>query len=126
MPIYSWQSPFRVINSTTVWGVMTICPTVLEMVIPRSTKIFTMGHSLCYYWTVCAVVSCFSHVQLFVTPWTIALQAPLSMGFSRQEYWSGLPFPSPGDLPNTGTEPVSLMSLALTGMLFILVPSLLD
>ena len=46
-----------------------------------------------------------SHVQLFVTPWTIARQVPLSMGFSRQEYWCGLPFPSPGDLPNPGTEP---------------------
>ena len=48
-----------------------------------------------------------SHVQLFVTLWTIACQAPLSMGFSRQEYWSGLPFPSPGDLPNRGIEPRS-------------------
>ena len=44
---------------------------------------------------------------LFATPWTIARQAPLSMGFSRQEYWSGLPFPPPGDLPNPGIEPVS-------------------
>ena len=41
------------------------------------------------------------------TPWSIAHQAPLSMGFSRPEYWSGLPFPSPGDLPNQGTEPIS-------------------
>ena len=49
-----------------------------------------------------------SHVQLFATPWTIAHQALLSMGFSRQEYWSGLPFPSPGDLPNPGIEPRSL------------------
>ena len=40
-----------------------------------------------------------------VTPWTVAHQAPLSVGFSRQEYWSGLPFPSPGDLPNPGIEP---------------------
>ena len=44
------------------------------------------------------ILSCFSHVQLFVTPWTVALQVPLSMRFSRQEYWSGLPFPSPEDL----------------------------
>ena len=43
----------------------------------------------------------------FVTPWTVAHQASLSMGFSRQEYWSGLPFPSPGDLPNPGIEPRS-------------------
>ena len=48
-----------------------------------------------------------SHVQLFVTPRTIACQAPLSMEFSRQEYWSGLPFPPPGDLPNPGIEPAS-------------------
>ena len=43
----------------------------------------------------------------FVTPWTVTCQAPLSMGFSRQEYWSGLSFPSPGDLPDPGIEPVS-------------------
>ena len=48
-----------------------------------------------------------SRVQLFVIPWTVAYQAPSSMGFSRQEYWSGLPFPSPGDLPNPGIEPGS-------------------
>ena len=48
-----------------------------------------------------------SRVRLFATPWTVARQAPLSMGFSRQEYWSGLPFPSPGDLPDPGMEPGS-------------------
>ena len=48
-----------------------------------------------------------SRVQLFATSWTVAYQAPLSMGFSRQEYWSGLPFPSPRDLPNPGIEPGS-------------------
>ena len=53
------------------------------------------------------VLSCFSRVQLLVTLWTVVRQAPLSMGFSRQEYWSGLPFPSPGDLPNPGIEPGS-------------------
>ena len=51
------------------------------------------------------VPSCFSHVQLFVTQWTVACQAPLFMGFSRQEYWSELPCPPPGDLPDTGIEP---------------------
>ena len=64
------------------------------------------------------VLSRFSHVQLFVTPWTIAHQAPLSMGFSRQEYWSGLPCPPPGDLPDSGKEPTSLMSPALAGGFF--------
>ena len=53
------------------------------------------------------LLSRFSHVRLFATPWTVAYQAPQSMGFSRQEYWSGLPFPSPGDLPNPGIEPGS-------------------
>ena len=45
------------------------------------------------------------HVQLFETPWTVACQAPLSVGFPRQDYWSGFPFPSSGDLPNPGTKP---------------------
>ena len=53
-----------------------------------------------------------NHVQLLATPWTVAHQAPLSMGFSRQEYWSGLPFPSPGDLPDPGIEPGSSASQA--------------
>ena len=53
------------------------------------------------------LLSRFSRVQLFATPWTVAHQAPLSIGFSRQEYWSGLPFPSPGNLPNPGIEPGS-------------------
>ena len=53
------------------------------------------------------VPSCFSRVRLFVTLWTIAHQAPLSMGFSRQEYWRRLPCPLPGDLPHPGIEPAS-------------------
>ena len=69
---------------------------------------------LCYK----ASYSCvLSHcVQLFATSWTIAYQVPLSMGFSRQEYWSGLPFPAPGNLPVLG---IKLTSPALTGGLFI-------
>ena len=59
-----------------------------------------------------------SRVRLFVTPWTVTRQAPLSIEFSRQEYWSGLPFPSPGDLPNPGNQPMSLMSPALAGGFF--------
>ena len=63
------------------------------------------------YIRMCAcMLSDISHVQLCVTPWTVAFQAPLSMEFSRQEYWSGLTFPSPGYLPNPGIEPMSLMS----------------
>ena len=59
-----------------------------------------------------------SRVQLFATPWTVARQAPLSMEFSRQEYWSGLPCPPPGDLPHPGIKPKSPASPALTGGFF--------
>ena len=63
---------------------------------------------LCYKVSPCFYLMCvcesLSHVRLFATPWTVAHQAPLSMGFSRQEYWSGLPFPSPGNLPDSGIE----------------------
>ena len=58
-------------------------------------------------------------IQLFATPWTVAHQAPLSMRLSRQEYWSGLPFPPPGDLPSPGIEPTSP---ALTGEFFTTEP----
>ena len=59
--------------------------------------------------------SCF--VDSFATPWTVALQSPLSMGFPRQEYWRGLPCPPAGDLPNPGIEPMSPVSPALAGRL---------
>ena len=64
------------------------------------------------------MLSCYSRFRLFVTPWTVARQAPLSMGFSRQEYWSGLPCPPPGDLPDPGIEPVSPAYPALGGGFF--------
>ena len=66
----------------------------------------------------CAVLSHFSHVQLFATPWTVAHQAPPSMGFSRQEYWSGLPCPPSGDLPDPGIKPAFFTSPALAGGFF--------
>ena len=65
------------------------------------------------------MLSHFSCVQLLVTLWIVAHQTPLSMGFSRQEYWSGLPCPSLGDLPHPGIKPRSLMSPALAGGFFI-------
>ena len=68
--------------------------------------------------TVACVLNCFSRVQLFATLWTVALQSPPSMGFSRPEYWSGLPFPSPGSLPNPEIKPVSLKSPALASRFF--------
>ena len=71
---------------------------------------------MCVFPPVKVKVKSLSHVQLFAASWTVALQAPPSMGFSRQEYWSGLPFPSPGDLPDPGIEPRSpaLQADALT------------
>ena len=61
----------------------------------------------------CLCAQLLSHVWLFATLWAIAHQAPLSTEFSRQEYWSGLPFPTPGDLPNPGIKPTSPASPAL-------------
>ena len=60
-------------------------------------------------------------VRLFETPWTVAHQAPLSMGFSRQEYWSGLPYPPPWDLPDLGIELVSPASPAFAGRFFTII-----
>ena len=75
---------------------------------------------LCNTWDLSSLCACghISCVRLFVMLWTVALQTPLSMGFSRQEYWSGLPFPSPEDLPDPGIKPVSLKSCALVGGFF--------
>ena len=63
-----------------------------------------------------------NRVQLFVTPWTIACQIPLSLGFPRQEYLSGLPFPTPRDLLDPGIEPITSVSLGLAGGFFTTVP----
>ena len=70
----------------------------------------------------CVHAQSLSHIQCFETPWTVARQAPQSMGLSRQEYWSGLPFPTPVDLPDPGIEPAPLDSPALTGAFLTTVP----
>ena len=80
----------------------------MELMIPHHRLIITMS-----------CVQSLSCVQLFATPWTIARQAPLSMEFSRQEYWSTLPFPTPGDLPDPGIKPAAL---ALAGRFFTTEP----
>ena len=98
-----------------------VCPhTVLSLAcVPISSYKDTTPNrpTPCLYFNLmtCLYVCILSHVWLFVTPWTVACQALLSMGFPRQEYWSGLPFPSPGDLPDPGIEPVTLVSPALAG-----------
>ena len=67
-------------------------------------------------------VKSLSHVRLLAPPWKAAYQAPPPMGFSRQEYWNGLPFPPPEDLPNPGIEPTSLAPPALAGGFFTTTP----
>ena len=83
----------------------------IAVVIVENTIFHRPTYSVC-------MLSHFSQVQPFETPRTVARQSSLSMGFSRQEYWSGLPFPSPGDLPHPGIEPTSLTSPALAGGFF--------
>ena len=81
-----------------------------KQVSPCAQQLIQSPHSGCREaWLVAMLCS------TLATPWTVALQAPLSMGFARQEYWSGLPCSPPGDLPIPGLEPVSLTSLALAG-----------
>ena len=79
-------------------------------------------HLVCVCVCVRERVSVLSHVQLFATPWTVAHRAPLSIGFPRKEYWSGLPFPPPGDLLDPGIEPLSFSSPALAGRFFTAAP----
>ena len=70
----------------------------------------------------CLCVQLLSHVLLFETPWAVACQAPLTRRFSRQEYWSRLPFSTPGDLPDSGVEPLFLVPPALAGRFTITMP----
>ena len=85
---------------------------------------YTVYMAIAFTYKYATIVSAhsLSCVQIFAALWTIAHQAPLSMGFSRQEYWNRVSFPTPGDLPNSGIEPSSLVSPTLAGRLFILAP----
>ena len=86
-----------------------VCPSEK---IPEKKNIHT------HRYTCCCCVQSLSRVRLFVTPWTVAHQALLSMGFSRQEHWSGLPCPPPGDRPDPGIEPEFPKPPALAGRVF--------
>ena len=92
MYIYIYIIFYRLFSIIDYYKILNIVPDVVQQVLVY----FTYGHD-----------QSLSHVQLFATPWTVARQAPLSMGFPRQEYWNGLPFPLPGDLPDPGIEPTS-------------------
>ena len=114
----TWLSDWTELNWTTEWEYPS--PFLEEIdALPRlhsqkqgaGSKYDVFYSSLCAFslsWGIGESPACkWSEVKLFVTQWTVACQAPLSMGLSRQEYWSGLSFPSPGDLPNPGIEPGS-------------------
>ena len=121
--IFAWDSPqtedpggllwegYKVqrVTKSQTWHSRHAC-TYAHCLRPDSFMDITPSHFLNpqYCYPPCLVmVKSLSRVRLFATPWTVAYQAPPSMGFSRQEYWSGLPFPSPGDLPDPGLEPRS-------------------
>ena len=120
--------------STTFSQIVLACPSVIKFQRKsfsvkkeggeRKKASFTAQHSIQgqALWCVIGFVCVLSHVWLFETPWTAAHQAPLSMGFSRKEYWSGLPFPIPGHLPDPGIELESLASPALAGRFFTTEP----
>ena len=98
-----------------------LCCYLVTKPYPYPGGLLSMGsHRVRHDWSDLAAVAAASHIQLFVTPWTVAHQASLSMGFPRQEQWSRLQFPSPGDLPNPGIKP---RSLTLAGRFFTTEPS---
>ena len=94
--------------------------TTPSLIILNPTKIFNLYGHYSKQSPACACM--FSHIQLFATPWTVAHQALLSMGFSRQEYWSKLPFPPSGELPDPGIKPESPVSPALLSGFFTTEP----
>ena len=109
-----WRDCTEILD-TSVWR----CESLLWACVFSFVSVSYTLHAQCVCVCVHArTLSHFSHIRLFVTPWTVGQPAPLSMGFSRQEYWSRLPCPPPGDLPNLGIEPMSLMSPALAGRFF--------
>ena len=99
-------------KSTCIWMLVAALFIITKTEINHQSSVGEQVHKLQYIQIVKSLIC----VRLFATPWTGAHQAPPSMGFSRQEYWSGLPFPSPGDLPDPGIEPRSpaLQADALT------------
>ena len=130
LPVWSFEvfsvfilwtgNTFIYLKELTKWHIVTCLP-LLSSLLPAVVRspfpeaINVIG----FLWTcVCGL----SLVWLFATPWTVACQAPLSMEFSRQEYWSGLPFPTPGDIPNPGIEPEFPASPELAGGFFTTVP----
>ena len=108
--VFPWCIPTLHILTTSVW--------LNEYLYAQTAKACVSFFLNLLFKKYACVLSCFSCVWLSATLWTEAHQVPLSLRFSRQEYWSGLPCPPPGDLPDPGIEPTSLMSPALAGGFF--------
>ena len=125
IPGRQWVQPFILASSVAFFCLGVSCVLLTsKREKPACHNLFERLEGLPWLWlrvhlAVCVCTQSLSHVQLFATPWTIAHQAPLFVGFSRQEYWSGLSFPLPGDLPNPGINP---MFPALAGRLFTTEP----
>ena len=100
------------------------CPLIQPSSLDSSHLVTIITSFYSFPWDIklCVCAQLLSHVRLFATSWTVACQAPLSIGFSRQESWSRLPFPMPWDLPKPGIKPKSLVSPALAGGFFTTVP----
>ena len=94
-------------------------PEIMPLNSPRAAALKAFGLARTLDFCVCCVRSRFGRVQRFVTPWAAAHQAPLSMGFPRQEYWSGVPLPSPGDVPDPAIKHSSLTYRTLAGGLLV-------
>jgi len=116
-PRIRWQFFFFFFKNFKHFGVRGI-----NNLAPAVKKLCSKWKISCKSWKLKYLLACvlsrFSHDWLFMTLWTVDHQAPLSMGFSRQQYWNGLPCPPPRDLPDPGIEPLSLMSPALAGRFF--------
>ena len=100
-------------QSCHLWNGMILISSGLLWTLDDTSKVLEKCKTWCMH--VCTL-TCFSRVWLFATPWTVALQAPLSMGFPGQKCWSGLPRPAPGDLSDPGVEPSSPASPALQAL----------
>ena len=112
--IYCWEhllSPVLANFDYTRWCSQLVITSDFQTYSLMVESLYPFATSMCSSWSL-------SLVQLCATLWTVAHQAPLSMGFFRQEYWSGLPFTLPGDLPDSGIKLASLVSPALAGRFF--------
>ena len=111
-PSFPWNKLTTQIGVKNSWIIIVVLLLYLWCKLVLLITVLWMIHSKSKKKPNACMLNPFSHVWLFATLWTMAHQAPLSMGFSRREYWSGLPFPSPGDLPDPGVEPGSPELLA--------------